>query len=153
MGGGHGTTSGRLLTAAVPATISPHSHKFSCLFHTSFQVESFFISNISLKCPGYYFIWLMLMFSLIWSILSKYTPDNFAYSIHVHTVYTPIFMLTNNYNQAVCQRWARHANPYIQTTFLSSSIPFWTMVFLVCNSAISSNTCAMLIWCARNCVS
>ena len=34
-------------------------------------------------------------FYLMWSALSKYIPDNFVYSIHVHTVYTPIFLLTN----------------------------------------------------------
>lgn len=45
-GRGHRDTSGTVWAAAILSTTSPCCHKFSCLFYTSFHVESF-ASNIS----------------------------------------------------------------------------------------------------------
>lgn len=85
MAGVHGTTSNKVLSAALLSTLPTVKN-----FHAYF-ILPFMLSLSSFPTS----LWNALVivssgwcscFTLKWSVLSKYSPDNFVNSIHVHTL-------------------------------------------------------------------
>lgn len=70
--------------------VSASCCEFSCFFYTSFKINLFFVSKVSLKFPSYCLILLMAVFLL--NMIRFWQTHRFLCLIHTHTVYPHILI-------------------------------------------------------------